>query len=211
MTLTFSDALAAVPVVAVVRHADAAVAESIARAAIDGGIRAVEITFTVPGAAELIARLRADHHEVVVGAGTVLTPAQCDAAADAGAAFAVAPVLDQAVADRAASRGLALIPGAFTPTEVARAAACAPAVKLFPASVLGIPFVSALRDVLPEVRLMPTGGIAAAAVGDWLAAGAAAVGLAGALTAAWRAGGADDVHRTTRIAVAAATAERNPS
>lgn len=210
-TTVLDTAIAAAPVVAVIRHTDAPSAERIARAAIEGGIRVVEITFTVPGADALIARLRADRPDVVIGAGTVLTPDQLDAAADAGAVFAVAPILDEAVAARAAERAVAFIPGAFTPTEVARASRGAAAVKLFPAAGLGTAFVTAVRDVLPDVRLMPTGGITAAAVGDWLRAGAYAVGLAGALGTAWRAGGAADVQNTARIAVAAATAERNPA
>lgn len=206
-------AVEAVPVVAVIRHDDTGVAERIADAAVAGGVRAVEVTFTVPSAGRLIAALRDRHPGVAVGAGTVLTPVQLDEAADAGADFAVSPVFDPGVAERSAARGLALIPGAMTPTEVAVAAAGSPApvVKIFPAGVVGPAFVSALRDVMPEVRLMPTGGIAADAVGAWLSAGAYAVGLAGALGSAWRAGTEDAVRQTTRIAVAAATAERSPS
>lgn len=210
-TTTLDAALAAVPVIAVVRHDDAADAEQIAVAAIAGGIRVVEITFTVPDAAAVIARLRTAHPDAVVGAGTVLDPGQLDAAADAGAAFAVSPILDEAVAVRAAERQVPLIPGAFTPTEIARAALVGAAVKIFPASALGPSFVAGIRDVLPHVRLMPTGGIGAADVGTWLAAGAHAVGIAGALGAAWRRGGAADVQTTAQNAVAAATAERSPS
>nr|WP_262927775.1 hypothetical protein [Microbacterium sp. NIBRBAC000506063] len=97
------------------------------------------------------------------------------------------------------------MPGAFTPTEVARAArAGAFAVKIFPASSLGTSFISALRDVMPDVRLMPTGGIAADGVGAWLDAGAAAAGLAGALSTAWRQGQDAAVEQTARDAVEAA-------
>jgi len=203
-------ALAEAPVIAVVRHDDPAVAESIARAAVAGGVRIIEVTFTVPGADELIARLVDQLPDVVVGAGTVLTPEQVDAAADARAAFLVSPVTDAAVADRSAARGIPYLPGAFTPTEVATAARMgAYAVKIFPAASLGIGFVAGIGDVLPGVRLVPTGGIAPAQVGDWLNAGASAVGIAGALTTAWRRGGAEEVKDAAAAAIAAAMNTRS--
>lgn len=199
-------AIAAVPVVAVIRHDDADIAERIARAAVDGGIRIVEVTFTVPRADDLIARLVGDLADVVVGAGTVLTTDQADAASSAGAGFLVSPLTDAAVLERAAARDVSVIPGAFTPTEVAAAARLgAHAVKVFPAAALGTGFVASLAEVLPHVKLMPTGGIAPEKTGEWITAGATAVGIAGALTTAWRRGGADAVTDAARTAIAAAT------
>ena len=203
-------ALAADPVVAVIRHLDPAVALEIARAAAAGGIRVLEITFTVPDAPQVIATLVAELPDAVVGAGTVLTVEQVDAAADAGAAFIVSPVTDPIVGAHCRTRGIPYIPGAFTPTEVAAAAnAGAAAVKIFPASTLGVGFVASLGEVLPHVSLMPTGGIAADQVGEWLAAGATAVGIAGALGAAWRRGGAAAVQTTAAEAIASAATRRS--
>lgn len=203
-------AIDAAPVIAVIRHDDPEVAALIARAAIDGGIRIVEVTFTVPGAHDVIRRLVDDLPEIVVGAGTVLTTQQVDAASSAGASFVVSPLTDAAVADAAAAAGVAHIPGAFTPTEVAAAARLgAYAVKIFPAATLGTGFVASLGEVLPGVKLMPTGGIAPAQTGEWIAAGACAVGIAGALTAAWRRGGAAEVSEAAAAAIAAVSNTRS--
>lgn len=203
-------ALAEAPVVAVVRHDSVEAAERIALAAIRGGIRLIEVTFTVPDADQLIERLRALDTGAVIGAGTVLTLEQLESAARAGAEFAVSPLIDEEIIARAVELGIPFLPGAFTPTEVARAMrAGAFAVKIFPASSLGTSFLSALRDVMPHVRLMPTGGIAADGVRAWLDAGAAAVGLAGALASAWREGQDAAVEKTARVAVT--TAERSGS
>ena len=201
-------ALASAPIVAVVRHDDAADAERIARAAVAGGATVVEITFTVPDAPRLIARLSDTLPGIVVGAGTVLTAGQATAAVDAGAAFLVSPVTDLELLQRNAATPF--LPGAFTPTEVAAASrAGAYAVKLFPARTLGPGFVTAVRETLPGVRLMPTGGIAPGEVGAWLEAGATAVGIAGALAAAWRRDGERGVQNVTEVAVAAAHTARS--
>lgn len=190
--------------IAVIRHDDAEVAERIARSAVDGGIRIVEITFTVPRAQDLIARLTRDLAHVVVGAGTVLTTDQLDVAFAAGSAFLVSPLTDAGVVERAAALNVSFIPGAFTPTEVAAAARLgAHAVKVFPAAVLGTGFISSLAEVLPHVKLLPTGGIAPEETGTWITAGATAVGIAGALTTAWRRGGADAVSEAAATAIAA--------
>lgn len=198
-------ALDAVPVVAVVRHDRAEDAAAIADAAIDGGIQVIEVTFTVPNAPELISAVRSRHPGAVVGAGTVLTTDQLDAAVVAGAEFAVSPVFDEEVAARAERRGMPFAPGAATPTEIARAASAGAAlVKIYPAATLGPGFVRAVRDVLPTIPLMPTGGIRPADVEAWLDAGARAVGIAGALSSAWHHGGAAAVTDIARAAVAAA-------
>jgi 2-dehydro-3-deoxyphosphogluconate aldolase / (4S)-4-hydroxy-2-oxoglutarate aldolase len=200
----FATSLRNARVVAVIRHDDASEAERIADAAIAGGVTALEVTFTVPDAARVIRRLVARHPSLLVGAGTVLSPEHADAAADAGASFIVSPVLDEGLLDHARGLGLATVPGCFTPTEIARASRSADAVKIFPASALSPAFVQAVREVLPGVALLPTGGIATERVGDWLDAGATAVGLAGALRAAWTRGGADEVQKTIRTALDAA-------
>lgn len=189
-------------VVAVVRHRDPAVASEIALAAAAGGLRAVEITLTVPGAAELIAALRATlPADVLVGAGTVLSAADADAVLRAGAHFVVSPGMARDVLDRctAASPGVAFLPGAWTPTEAMAAAALGlDAVKLFPSDSGGTAHLRALRSVLPGVAFVPTGGVTAANAAGWLRAGAHALGLAGELDAAHRDGGSEGVGALAR-------------
>jgi 2-dehydro-3-deoxyphosphogluconate aldolase / (4S)-4-hydroxy-2-oxoglutarate aldolase len=152
----------------------------------DAGASIFEITMDAPAAAGDLRAVR-DHlgADAVIGAGTVLTPGQLEAARDAGAAFAVAPVLDLELTATAVRGGIPFIPGAMTPTEVGAAwAAGATFVKLFPASVVGPLFVREVRGPLPEVELIPTGGVDATNAGAFLAAGAVAVGIGGALVSA---------------------------
>jgi 2-dehydro-3-deoxyphosphogluconate aldolase/(4S)-4-hydroxy-2-oxoglutarate aldolase len=184
-------------IIAVVRHDDAAVAEAIARAAVDGGVRAVEITTSVPVAAALIAALRASlDADVLVGAGTVLSRGQLDAVLAAGAEFVVAPGLDRLVVESCAAAQVPIVPGALTPTEVMAARALGlDAVKLFPAATAGPDHLRALRSVFGDVAFVPTGGVRGANATAWFDAGALALGLSGELDAAHRAGGDDAVRR----------------
>ena len=141
---------------------------------------AVEVTFTVPDAPGAIAELAAEE-SLLVGAGTVLTPDQADAAVRAGARFLVSPGLDDEVLDAAERLGVPALPGVFTPTEVARAARRCSLMKLFPASLGGPTLLAALRGPFPDLAFVPTGGVSASTVGEWLAAGAIAVGASGDL------------------------------
>ncbi len=156
----------------------------------DAGARIFEITFDADGAAaDLVAvkgRLagRADG-PYLVGAGTILRRAQLEAARRSGADFAATMLLDTSMVDTAVSEGLPFIPGAFTPSEVAAAwAAGATFVMLFPATAVGPSFVRELRGSMPEVELVPAGGIDAGSAGAFLDAGAAAVAIGGAITRA---------------------------
>jgi 2-dehydro-3-deoxyphosphogluconate aldolase/(4S)-4-hydroxy-2-oxoglutarate aldolase len=182
-------------IIVVVRHDEPAAAEAIARAAARGGLRAVEITMTVPGAPALIASLRASLDAgVLVGAGTVLSASQAGDVIAAGAQFVVSPGLDRAVFERCAAAQVPVLPGALTPTEVM---ACRElgldAVKLFPSDTGGPPHLRALLSVFGDVAFVPTGGVTGANAAAWLQAGAHALGLAGAFQAAYRDGGADAV------------------
>jgi 2-dehydro-3-deoxyphosphogluconate aldolase / (4S)-4-hydroxy-2-oxoglutarate aldolase len=172
--------LAARGVVAVLRAGSAERAIAAARALAAGGVTAVEITFSVPDAPGAIAKLAADE-SLLVGAGTVLTPDQAEAAVGAGARFLVSPGLDERVLDVAGRLGVPALPGVFTPTEVARAARRCSLMKLFPASLGGPALLAALRGPFPDLAFVPTGGVSASTVGDWLAAGATAVGASGDL------------------------------
>lgn len=153
----------------------------------NAGVRVFEITLDAPhGADDLVAvRAHLAGRDCLVGAGTILRGAQLDAAHGAGADFAVAPLLNLDLLASCLERGLPFVPGAMTPTEAAAAwGAGATFVKLFPASAVGASFVRELRGPLPDVQVIPTGGIDAASAGSFLAAGAAAVGVGSAITRA---------------------------
>ncbi|MGD0092630.1 MAG: bifunctional 4-hydroxy-2-oxoglutarate aldolase/2-dehydro-3-deoxy-phosphogluconate aldolase [Planctomycetota bacterium] len=153
------------------------------RAVLAGGIQAVEITFTVPGAPGVIRHVKHELGDaVLLGAGTVLTPEQAEDAVDAGARYLIAPNTDEKVIGAAKRLGVPIIPGAFTPTEVLRAWDLgADAVKVFPASLGGPAYIRALRAPLPHIPLVPTGGVDERTVGEFFDAGAFAVGAGGAL------------------------------
>jgi 2-dehydro-3-deoxyphosphogluconate aldolase/(4S)-4-hydroxy-2-oxoglutarate aldolase len=174
--------LRAARVVPVIRTRSAANARTVVGWLRDAGLRVFEITLTVPDAPALIAELATDP-ALLVGAGTVPDAAQARACLDAGARFIVAPWVDPALAAPCREAEAVLMLGALTPSEVRAAlAAGADVVKLFPAASAGGPaHVAALVSVFPTVAFCPTGGIAPAQVPDYLAAGAAFVGIGGAL------------------------------
>ncbi len=178
----FQSRLREVAVVAVIRAASVDAALDISRALVEGGVSGIEITFSTPGAVEAIARAKVELPRAFVGAGTVLSAEQLEAACDAGASFLVSPHCDEALVALAHERGVPFMPGALTPTEVVRAhqagAAC---VKLFPGSAVGPSYLKALRAPFPHIPLMPTGGVDEHNLGEWFAAGAIAVGMGGNL------------------------------
>jgi 2-dehydro-3-deoxyphosphogluconate aldolase/(4S)-4-hydroxy-2-oxoglutarate aldolase len=154
---------------------------------VDDGVRVLEITFDAPGAADDLRAVR-DHlgalgvTDVWLGAGTVRSPDGVERALAAGAAFAVAPVLDPAVTRAALAAELPFVPGCYTPTEADLAwRAGATFVKLFPGSSLGPVHVRELRAPLPEIELIVTGGVDATNARAFLDAGAVAVGIGSAL------------------------------
>jgi 2-dehydro-3-deoxyphosphogluconate aldolase/(4S)-4-hydroxy-2-oxoglutarate aldolase len=184
------DALSAAVIVAVIRAESAATAVQIGRALAAGGISAIEVTFTVPGAAEAIGTLAQDlqagrlPESVVLGAGTVVTAAQAQAAADAGAGFLVSPHTVPEVLVFARDRGLAVVPGAFSPGEVYSAhRQGGDLIKIFPAARLGPTYLRELHGPYPSIPLMPSGGVTVANVHEWLAAGAVALGVGSELVA----------------------------
>jgi 2-dehydro-3-deoxyphosphogluconate aldolase/(4S)-4-hydroxy-2-oxoglutarate aldolase len=182
-----------VGIVPVVRAPSAELAVRATDAVLAGGISVFEITMTVPGAVEVIRllsqRLRG---QALIGAGTVLSPEDALACIDAGAAFIVGPGLNLATIAAAHQRDVPVMPGALTPTEVITAwQAGADMVKIFPCGALGgAKYLRALRGPLPQVRMLPTGGVSAATAGDYIAAGASALGVGSELvdTAALAAG-----------------------
>ena len=187
MTLVAERASVPGGVIAVVRAASAAEARTIVHGLGRAGVPAIELTMTVPDAVRIIAEFAGSdlvsETGTVLGAGTVLDPAEAVACARAGARFLVSPVTDAAVLGEAHRWGVPYVGGALTPTEVlASMRAGTDAVKLFPVgSVGGAGYLRALREPLPGLRAVVSGGIAAGEVGDYLAAGAHAVCLGGAL------------------------------
>ena len=178
-----SEALRTTRVVAILRAEDASRAEAVVDVLLENGIRSLELTLTTKGALEVVERLAATVPDGTdLGMGTVLTADEVDRAVDAGARFVVSPSVVPAVIEAATRHGIASYPGAFTPTEIHSAwTAGASAVKLFPGGALGPGYLKAVRAPLPDVPLVPTGGVAIEAIGAWLDAGAVAVGLGGPL------------------------------
>jgi 2-dehydro-3-deoxyphosphogluconate aldolase/(4S)-4-hydroxy-2-oxoglutarate aldolase len=176
----FLERLVAVPVVAILRAAGADRFLDAGRVLYEAGLRAIEVTLTSGGALEAFARLRDELPEAaLLGVGTVRSPADAELAVAAGASYLVAPNFRPEVVAWAVDRQVPVVPGALTPSEVAAAwAAGATAVKVFPVSAVGGPaYVKALRAPLPEVPLVPTGGVGIDDIPAYLAAGAAAVGV----------------------------------
>lgn len=148
-----------------------------------GGLAVFEVTMTTPGALKVVrdARYRFGDR-ALVGAGTVLDKVDARTAIEADAQFLVSPSLDKEVLDVCRSAGVVSCPGAFTATEILQAWKWnADLVKVFPVSQVGPGYIKAIRGPLPQVRLVPTGGVDAANLGDYLAAGAFAVGIGGGL------------------------------
>ncbi len=159
-------------------------AVAIAHAIEAGGITALEVTMTVPGAVELIQNLvHQSGDRVLIGAGTVLDPETARACILAGAAFIVSPSLNLRTIEVCHRYGIAVMPGALTPTEVVTAwEAGADVVKVFPCSALGgAKYLKALKAPLPQVELIPTGGVSLTTAREFLEAGAFALGVGGDL------------------------------
>jgi 2-dehydro-3-deoxyphosphogluconate aldolase/(4S)-4-hydroxy-2-oxoglutarate aldolase len=170
-------------VVAVIRLKDAARLRAVVDALADGGVRALEVTMTVPGAVDLIRELAPTlSSEFLLGAGTVVDAKTAAAVIDAGATFVVSPVFRPEVVRACHDHGVPAMPGCFSPTEILAAHDCgADIIKVFPATALGPQFIKDVRAPLPQVKLMPTGGVSLDNAGDWIRAGAAAVGVGSAL------------------------------
>ena len=173
----------ALGVVAVIRVKDPGKLRAVVDAMAEGGVRALEVTMTVPGAVDLIRALAPSlPADCLLGAGTVTDVATARAVIDAGACFVVGPVFRPDVIAVCHEHDVAAMPGCFSPTEIFAAHECgADIVKVFPATMLGPQFLKDVRAPLPQVKLMPTGGVTLDNAGDWIRAGAVAVGLGSAL------------------------------
>jgi 2-dehydro-3-deoxyphosphogluconate aldolase/(4S)-4-hydroxy-2-oxoglutarate aldolase len=168
-------------VIPVIRAPSADVAMRAVGAIVAGGIDVVEVTMTVPGAVALMESLASKYQggEVVIGAGTVLDAETARACILAGAAFVVSPIVDEAAIACCRTYGVPVLPGALTPTEIVHAVRSgADMVKVFPCGALGgANYIRSVLAPLPHLRLVPTGGVSVQTVGDFIRAGASAVGV----------------------------------
>ncbi len=170
-------------VVAVMRAPSGEMLVDVAQALLRGGVEAIEVTFTVPGAHRVLEQVAARlGDKLLLGAGTVLDPETARTAILAGAEFIVAPTVNLDVIRLCQRYDKAVMPGALTPTEVLTAwEAGADIVKVFPSDLTGPKYLKALHGPLPQIRLMPTGGVDLQTAADFLRAGACALGIGGAL------------------------------
>jgi 2-dehydro-3-deoxyphosphogluconate aldolase / (4S)-4-hydroxy-2-oxoglutarate aldolase len=171
---------------AVLRAPDPTGARRAVDALVEAGVLGIEITYSTLGAGSVIADVKQSYgDEVLVGAGTLVTRTQVVEAAEAGASFLVSPGLDDEVIAAMRAEGLTAMAGVLTPTEVMRGVRLGVDVlKLFPGSLGGPSYLRSLRGPFPDVPFMPTGGVSADNVGDWLAAGAIAVSAGSELASA---------------------------
>ncbi|ALC89429.1 2-dehydro-3-deoxyphosphogluconate aldolase [Bacillus sp. FJAT-18017] len=169
--------------IAIIRGSKPEDVHSIAEALWEGGITVLEITLNSPGALEVIKQVsREMDGRSIVGAGTVLDPESARAALLAGAKFILSPTVDEGTIRMTKRYGAVSIPGAFTPTEILKAYEYGgDIVKVFPATTLGPSYVKDIHGPLPQIPLLPTGGIGLENVADFIKAGAVGVGLGSSL------------------------------
>lgn len=170
-------------VIAVLRMSDARKVVDVARAVKSGGISALEITMTTPNALQVIEEsVRELGRDVLIGVGSVLDAETARLAIASGACYVVSPVLKPEIIETAHRHDRPVMPGAFTPTELWRAHELgADIIKVFPADVVGMAFFKGVKAPMPQLQLMPTGGVTLHNAGEWIKAGACAVGVGSAL------------------------------
>ena len=177
--------------VAVIRAETSEQAKKITEACIAGGVTAIELTFTVPGAHEIISELAKlySSEEILLGAGTVLDPETARIAILSGAQYVVSPCWNINTVKLCNRYRIPIMPGAMTIKEVVEGMeAGADIIKVFPGELFGPTFVKAIRGPLPQARIMPTGGVSVDNVGEWIKAGCVAVGVGGNITAGAKTG-----------------------
>ncbi len=169
--------------VAVIRLQDPSKLIKVAEAIHDGGVKAIEITMTVPDAINTIALAAKEiGNKVLIGVGSILNPEMAQRAIDAGAQYVVSPIFKKEIIEVSHKNEIPALPGTFTPTEVQTAyEAGADIIKLFPADVLGMAFIKGIKAPMPHLKVMPTGGVSLTNAGEWIKAGACAVGVGSAL------------------------------
>jgi 2-dehydro-3-deoxyphosphogluconate aldolase / (4S)-4-hydroxy-2-oxoglutarate aldolase len=169
--------------VAVIRMSDSEKLKKVSEAIHKGGVSAIEVTMTTPNALGVIENLsKTMGDDIIVGVGSVLDPQTARDAINAGARFVVSPIFKPEIVNTVKKMNIPVMPGAFTPTEIQAAYENgADIVKVFPADVVGMAFFKAIKAPMPHLKLMPTGGVTLTNAGEWLRAGACAVGVGTAL------------------------------
>ncbi len=198
-------------VIAVVRADSEEQAVKISEACIRAGIVGIEITFTVPGALDIIRTLTRTYkpEEMLVGAGTVLDSETARAAILAGANYIVSPCLDVETVKTCLRYQVACMPGAMTIKEAVECMeAGADIIKIFPGNLFGPPIIKAFKGPLPQAKMMPTGGVNADNAAEWIKAGCVAVGAGSDLTAGAKKGDYESIVEIGRKMVAAVAAAR---
>ncbi|MFW6035493.1 MAG: bifunctional 2-keto-4-hydroxyglutarate aldolase/2-keto-3-deoxy-6-phosphogluconate aldolase [Halothermotrichaceae bacterium] len=186
-------------IVAVVRAENAEQAVKIADAVKAGGINAIEITMTVPGAVDVIKELSNTYNpdEILIGAGSVIDSETARACLLAGAEYIVAPIFDRATVKLCNNYQKIVMPGCMTVNEVLTAMqAGADICKIFPASLFGPKIIKSIKGPIPQAPLLPTGGVNLDNVKEWMNAGSFAVGVGSSLTAGAKKGDYEEVTRT---------------
>ena len=167
-------------IVAVIREKNLDILEKTVQAIIDGGIKLIEVTMTVPNALEMIQRLKEKYKntDVIIGAGTVLDEKNAEDVIKVGAQFVVSPILSKEIIDKCIEYDVLCIPGIATPTEAYNAIQYgAEIVKLFPCNVYGTKFVKSIKGPFPDMQIMATGGISIDNVCEWIDCGVVSVGI----------------------------------
>ncbi len=178
-----SDSIREIGIVAIMRAQSSDQLLAAADAVLAGGVNAIEVTMTTPGALRVIEEATSKYgEEVIFGVGSVLDPETARAAILAGAQFVVCPTLKLSTIEMCKRYSVPIVPGAYTPTEVLTAwEAGADMVKIFPASVGGPPYIKAVKAPLPQVKLVPVGGVNLQTTADFIRAGSEVVGVGSSL------------------------------
>lgn len=188
--------------VAVVRAKDGDDARRIADACIAGGVAGIELTYTVPGVSEIIrilAREYQGNNQFIIGAGTVLDPETARDAILAGAQYVVSPCLNAETVKLCQRYRVPVMPGAMTIKEAVEVMESgADVIKIFPGELFGPKIISAIKGPLPHARMMPTGGVSVDNVGEWIRAGAVAVGAGSSLTGGAKTGDYASITETAK-------------
>jgi 2-dehydro-3-deoxyphosphogluconate aldolase/(4S)-4-hydroxy-2-oxoglutarate aldolase len=202
-------------IIPVIRAPSTELAQAASSAVAAGGISVVEVTLTVPGAIELIAHLARATNGILIGAGTVLDAESAKQCLDAGAQFLVSPGFDPGTVDLAARQGVLMMAGALTPTEVINTwKSGVDFVKIFPCGNVGGPsYIRSLKAALPQIPMVPTGGVNLTTAAAFLEAGSAALGIGNDLisAAALKSGAFDLITNLARQYVAIVNAAREPA
>ena len=170
------------PIVGIVRGVSMNVMQDIVKAYLRAGLHTIEITMNTPNATQMISMLRSEFQQLNVGAGTVCNMQDYEKAVAAGAQFVVTPIIDETVIKTAVTQEIPIFPGAYSPTEIYKAWSLgASAVKIFPASQLGVQFIKDISAPLNDIKLLPTGGVSLENIKSFFEAGVVGVGMGSSL------------------------------